>query len=58
MQFAFFYPKDIHKVFWKTISFVENLEMVQIAGGRGHILCVIVTQCVQKLIFDSPLTEE
>ena len=58
MQFAFFYPKDIHKVFWKTISFVENLEMVQIAGGRGHILCIIVTQCVQKLTFDSPLTEK
>ena len=31
IQFAFFYPKDI-QFFWKTIDFVENLEMTQIAG--------------------------
>ena len=35
MQFAFFYPKDIQKVFWKTIDFVENMEMTQIAGDGG-----------------------
>ena len=35
MQFAFLYPKDIQKNFWKTIDFVENLEMTQIAGGGG-----------------------
>ena len=34
MQFAFFYPKDVQKPFWKTIDFVKNLEMTQIAGGR------------------------
>ena len=36
MQFAFFYPKDIHFfVCLKTINFVENLEMTQIAGVGG-----------------------
>ena len=35
MQFAFFYTKDIQKIFWKTIDFVKNLEMTQIAWGRG-----------------------
>ena len=33
MQFALFYPKDIQKSFWKTIDFVEILEMTQIAAG-------------------------
>ena len=31
MKFAFFYPKDIQKYFWKTIDFVKNLEVMQIA---------------------------
>ena len=31
MKFAFFYPKDIQKYFWKTIDFVKNLEVTQIA---------------------------
>ena len=37
MQFAFHYPKDINFFFWKTIDFVKNLEMTQIAGGRGFM---------------------
>ena len=35
MQFAFFYPKDIQKIFQKTSDFVENLEMTQIARDGG-----------------------
>ena len=35
MQFAFFYPKDIKKLFSKTIDFVKNLEIMQIAGSGG-----------------------
>ena len=31
MQFGISYPKDIHNFFWKTVDFVENLEMMQIA---------------------------
>ena len=31
-QFTYFHSKNIQKVFWKSIDFVENLE---IAGGRG-----------------------
>ena len=34
IQFAYFHPEDIQKVFWKTINFVENLEMTQTARGR------------------------
>ena len=34
MQLVFFYPKDIQKFFWKIIDFVENLEMIQIAGDE------------------------
>ena len=63
MQFAFFYPKDIQNFSWKTLDFVKNLEMTQIAGGWwgggegvSHALCVIMTQCVRKSIYDSPLT--
>ena len=59
MQFAFFYSKDIQKFFWNAIDFVEDLEMTQIARGArrgwGHVLCVIMTQCVRKLICDSDL---
>ena len=45
MQFPLIYPKNI---FWKTVDFIKNLEMTQIAGGgRGHVLCVIC---------DSPLS--
>ena len=41
MQFGISYPKDIHNFFWKTVDFVENLEMMQIAlegkeRGRGR----------------------
>ena len=49
-------------MFWKTINFVGNLEMTQIAGGskgkrrHGHVLCVIMTQCVGKAIRGSLLT--
>ena len=47
MQFNFFYTKDIQKFIWQTIDFVKNLEMTQIAGGKGgHVICAIVTQCV------------
>ena len=54
MQFVFFYPKVIQKHFWKTVDFVKNLEMTQIAAGRGGGGVggsdAIMTQCVQKLI--------
>ena len=43
MQFVFSYPEDIQKNFSKIIDFVENLEMT---GGGGHVLCVIMAQCV------------
>ena len=33
MPFTFLYSKDIQKYFWKTIDFVENLEMTEMAGG-------------------------
>ena len=29
------YPKDIQKMFRKTIDFVKNLEMTQTAGDAG-----------------------
>ena len=35
MHVAFFYPKDIQKIFLETFDLVENLEMTQIAGGAG-----------------------
>ena len=54
MPFALLYPKTIQKYFWKTIDFVKNLEMTQIAGGGAHVLCVLMTQCVRKSICDSP----
>ena len=44
MQFAFFYPKDIQKIFQKTSDFVENLEMTQIARVGGRVLYVILMQ--------------
>ena len=34
-QSAFFYLKEVEKFFWKTIDFIENLDMTQIAGGEG-----------------------
>ena len=34
-----FYPEDIQKCLWKTIDFVENLEMTQIAWGGGQGVC-------------------
>ena len=37
MQWTFFYPKDIQHFFWKTIKFVKNLEMTQIARGGGRV---------------------
>ena len=41
MRFGIFYPKDIQKIFWKTIDFVKNLEMTQTVGGGegGPINC-------------------
>ena len=54
MQFVVFYPKDTQIFFWKTIDFVKNLEMMQIAGGGGPVFCVIMTQCVAKSTCDSP----
>ena len=50
MQFAYLYPKDIQKRFWKSINFVKNLEMTQIARGGGHVHCTIMTQCVRRSI--------
>ena len=35
MQFAFFILKTFKYFFWKTIDFIKNLEMTQIAGGGG-----------------------
>ena len=63
MQFVFFHPKDlfyficfIHlKICLETIDSVKYLEMTQIVGGRGSCFFVIMTQCVQKSICDSPL---
>ena len=45
--------KAFKNVFLKTIDFVKNLEMMQIAGGGGHALRLIMTQCMQKSICDS-----
>ena len=57
IQLAFFYPKCIQKIFLENYRIVENLKMTQIAARRGgsHVLCVIMTQCVLKLIYDLPL---
>ena len=39
MQFAFFHPQDIQKLFiWKTTDFVENLKMTQIAAGWEGVI--------------------
>ena len=46
--YAFSYPKDIQFFFLETIDFVENLEMTQIPGAWDQVLCVIMTQCIQK----------
>ena len=35
---AIFFPNGIQIFFWKNISFVKNLKMTQIAGGRGVML--------------------
>ena len=40
-QFAFLYPKDIQKIFWKTINFAENLDMTKIAGGAEGGSCYL-----------------
>ena len=58
MQFACFYSKNIQKFFRKTIEFVKNLEMTQIAGGGvvGHWCSLShYDTCVRKLISDSPI---
>ena len=59
MRFAFFfYPNDIKNVFWKTINFVENLEMTQIARdevGEGSCSLHHYDACVRESICDSPL---
>ena len=56
MHFAFFYPKNIEISLWKIIDFVENLEMTNSRGRGSHALCLIMTRCLRKLIFNSPLT--
>ena len=61
----FFLQKTFNNFFWKTIDSVKNLKTKQIAGGRegagrggGHVLCVIMTQCVRKSICDSILSQD
>ena len=54
---SFFILKTFKKSFSETIDFVENLEVTQIAAGVGHILCVIMMQCVRKLICHSLFLE-
>ena len=57
IQFAFFYSEDIQK------SFSANCRSRQKSGnhtnskgeGGSNVLCVIMTQCILKLISDSPL---
>ena len=58
MQLAIFINKDIEFFFWKTVNIVENLEMTELAGGRGgsYVLWVIMVQCVRKPICDSHFT--
>ena len=51
MQFVFFYPKDIHTFFWKTIDFVKNREMTH--GGSCSLRHYDAYECVRKLICDS-----
>ena len=47
--YAFPYPKDIQIFFFReTIAFLENLEMTQIPGAWDQVICVIMTQCIQK----------
>ena len=42
------------------MDFVEDLEMTHVVGGGGggesHVVCVIMTHCVQDSICDSPFT--
>ena len=45
MQFAFFDPKDIQKRFGKTIDFVKNLEMTQIAAGGEGVMFFALLRC-------------
>ena len=41
IKLAFLYPKAIQNFFWKTIDFVKNLEMTQIAwDARGEIMFI------------------
>ena len=55
MQFAFFYLKDIQKLFWKVSILSKIWKWRKQQGVKGHFLCVIMMQCVQKSICDSPL---
>ena len=50
MQFSFFF---ILKIFTKFFGNDANSR-----GRRGYVLCVIMTQCVQKSLCDSSLKEE
>ena len=38
MQFTFFYPKHIQKLFWRTIDFVEIWKWRNQQGGEGFML--------------------
>ena len=50
LQFVFLSPEDIQKVFWKTISFVKNLKMTQIAVG-GLMFFASMRTCDLPLSF-------
>ena len=66
MQFTFFILKTFKNLLpskLKTIDFVENLEMTQVygdagGGGGGLLLCIIMTQCIRKLICYSLLKSD
>ena len=37
------------------MDFVENLEVPHVVGGGGHVICLIMMQCIRKLICGSLL---
>ena len=52
MQFVLFYPKTIQKNFGQLSILSKIWKWHKQQGEVGHLLCVTMTQCVQKSIFD------
>ena len=56
MQIALFNPREIQIFFGKLSILLEIWKWLKSQGAGGYVLSFIMTQCVRKSIFDSPLT--